>query len=97
MTNTSGAFAVLIKYTFAGAYQWYMFFNSTSNGTSQINDLMTYNDEIYVDLRYAGQFSCTGVDSVGIAGSSTGSILLKITSLLYSGSAELCSYSDINA
>ena len=95
MTGTSGAFAVLIKYTMAGAYQWNMLFNATTAGTSQINDVITFNDEVYVDLRYAGTFSCTGVTSLGTAGSSNGSILLKITS--DGSAATLCSYSDINA
>jgi len=96
MTNTSGAFAVLIKYTFAGAYQWHMLFNATTAGTAQINDVFTFNNEVYVDLRYVGTFSCTGVSSLG-TGTSSGSVLLKITDSVSSGSATLCTYSDINA
>jgi len=96
MTNTSGAFAVLIKYSFFGLYAWHMLFNATTAGTSQINDIRTLDNQVYVDLRYAGTFSCNGVSPIG-SSTSSGSVLLKINDVGLEATATLCSFSDINA
>jgi hypothetical protein len=75
--GTTGAFAGLIKYNFAGVYQWHVLFNSSNTGSS-INNLFSRNNVVYVDLCFRGTFTTT--PATVSTGTTTGTILLKVTS-----------------